>query len=71
MNMKTKLFRIAQVSENAIVYLIEGLCGHYSAKGCSFVSEFDPKSGDYYVVLEATAEVTEDILPKILSYNKV
>jgi hypothetical protein len=66
---KTRLFRITQASENSIPFTIMGLKSVFGSDECDFVSEFDPKTGDYYVVLVTSTDVAEALLLQILTYK--
>lgn len=63
--MITRLFRINQASHECIPYIIYGLRWHWTSADYEFGSEFDSKTGDYYVTLKTNYEVPEPILKKI------
>lgn len=66
---KTRLFRITQASEESIPFTIIGLKSVFGPDECDFVKEFDPKTGDYYVVLVTTSDVAEALLVQIKTFK--
>jgi hypothetical protein len=68
--MITRLFRITQASHGALDYIIEGLRNRYASADYKFDSEFDAKTGDYYVVVNTNFTIPEAWI-SILKNEKV
>lgn len=62
-----RLFKIPQVSVEVIPYVLAALRTQWTSVDYEFASEFDAKSGDYYVVLKTYFEMSERMLNQIIS----
>lgn len=65
---KTRLFRITQAAEDSLGYTLVGLRAEWG--GVQFDSEFDPKTGDFYVTMLASEVDTNYFYNKIITKFK-
>ncbi len=66
---KTRLFRVLQASSGSIPYVIVGLVNKFlQSPEYVFASEFDPKSGDHYVIVQSECALSQQELDAFLNF---